>query len=323
MKEKKVLLLRPRKLGDTVLATLVADAIKRARPSWEIHYLVEKRYAEIFLDHPSIDRVVKMPQGMGPWQTWEFATWLRKEELHLAIDLYSGARTALISFRCCRERYGLRTSWGFLYTKTVPRRISPHTHHIENQFEILKSLGISERPGEYNFPPPQPFSSFEKPYAVVHPFASPLKSLSPEQAEAIGRGLRKMGLEPIFIGFGEEEKRIKTLRSGEKMLGLGLRELRGLIDSAEIFIGVDSGPAHLASTTKTPILVIFGPHNPENYRPWRKFGVKVVETPLPCRPCFEKKCPYSYPRCVQDIPASKILEEARGLLNNPYSYQSG
>ncbi len=319
MKErKKLLLLRPRKLGDTILATLVADAIKRAKPSWEIHYLVEAPYAELFQAHPSIDRVVKMPRKMGVWETWEFATWLRKEDFDLAVDLYSGLRTAFISWWCCPERYGLKTSWAFLYTETAPRRISPHSHHIENQFEVLKLVGIEERPGEYRFPPPQPFP-VKEPYAVLHPFASPLKSLSLKQAKQLGEGLRKMGLLPVFVGSAEEKRRIESIGVGLNMAGLSLREMRNLIGSARVFVGIDSGPAHLASTTETPMVVIFGPHSSENYRPWRSFGVKVLERNLPCRPCFEKKCPYSYPRCVQDIEAEEILREVEALLSSPSS----
>ncbi len=324
MKGKKVLLLRPRKLGDTILATLLADALKRAKPHWEIHYLVERPYAPLFEEHPSIDRVIKMPRKMGLWQTWEFATWLRKEDFSLALDLYSGIRTAFISWRCCRERYGLRTRWGFFYTKTVARRISPFTHHIENQFELLKLVGINEKPGSYRFPPPKPLKlPFSGDYAVIHPFASPLKSLSKKQAEEIARGMEKMGLVPVFIGHGEEVKKIKELGVGIVMGDSGLKQMRNLIAGAKVFIGIDSGPAHLASTTKTPILVIFGPHLPQNYRPWRKFGVKVVQRELPCRPCFEKHCPFPYPRCIQDIPSEHIIREVEALLNNPGFYQPG
>ncbi len=314
MKErKKLLLLRPRKLGDTVLATLVADALKLTHPHWEIHYLVEKRYAELFYDHPSVDRVVKMPPAMNPWETYRFATWLRKEDFDLALDLYSGLRTAFISRWCCPKSYGLRTSWAFFYTETVPRRISPRSHHIENQFQLLRLLGIDARPGDYRFPPPQP-SPINGEYAVLHPFASPLKSMSTAQARELARGLESRGLRPVFIGGKGEEGKIEEIGEGLNMAGLGLRQTRALIAGARIFIGIDSGPAHLASTTETPTVVIFGPHSSENYRPWRRFGIKVLERNLPCRPCFEKKCPYPYPRCVQDIAPGEILEEALALL---------
>ncbi|GEM_PF-3070555 len=320
MKErKKLLLLRPRKLGDTILATLVADALKRARPSWEIHYLVEFPYAELFQDHPSVDRVVKMPRGMGPWRTWEFATWLRKEDFDLALDLYSGLRTAFISRWCCPRSYGLRTRWAFLYTSSVPRRISPTSHHIENQFQLLNLLGIEEKPGPYRFPPPRPFP-LEGPYAALHPFASPLKSMSEIQARELASHLLDMGLLPVFLGDKGEAEAIERLGIGLNMAGLDLPSTRNLIAGARVFVGIDSGLAHLASTTRTPMVVVFGPHLPENYRPWRNFGVRIVERPLPCRPCFEKKCPWPYPRCVQDIPAEQILGEVEALLNNPSSY---
>ena len=123
-KIRKILLIRLRKLGDTLLATLVADALRDNFPEAEIHYLVESQYAELFYNHPSIDRVIKIKKGLSFKETLRFGMWLKKEDYSFTIDLHSGPRSSFIAFLSSRKRYGLKTAYSFLFTKTVPRRLS-------------------------------------------------------------------------------------------------------------------------------------------------------------------------------------------------------
>ena len=46
-------------------------------------------------------------------------------------------------------------------------------------------------------------------------------------------------------------------------------ELRALVDRASVYIGGDSGPLHVAATTRTPIVALLGPTLAERSRPWR------------------------------------------------------
>ena len=55
------------------------------------------------------------------------------------------------------------------------------------------------------------------------------------------------------------------MRCGE----FDLAELRALVGRAALYIGGDSGPLHVAATTRTPIVALFGPTLPERSMPWR------------------------------------------------------
>ena len=59
-------------------------------------------------------------------------------------------------------------------------------------------------------------------------------------------------------------------RSGGR--GLGLERIQALIARAAVYIGGDSGPLHVASTTRTPVVALLGPTLPERSRPWRDRG---------------------------------------------------
>ena len=58
----------------------------------------------------------------------------------------------------------------------------------------------------------------------------------------------------------------------------GIPQLAGLLESADLFIGNDSGPSHLAAALETPTLALFGPTNPQTWSP-RGTSVRVLQAP--------------------------------------------
>jgi hypothetical protein len=65
-----------------------------------------------------------------------------------------------------------------------------------------------------------------------------------------------------------------------------LAELLGLLRRATVFIGCDSGPMHLASLARTPVVAIFGPTDPIENEPSR-VPSRVVRSDVGCNPCRE------------------------------------
>ena len=72
-----------------------------------------------------------------------------------------------------------------------------------------------------------------------------------------------------------------------------LDELRALLARASLFVGGDSGPLHLASTTPVAVVGLYGPTLPARSRPWRDpaFVSEAIEVDgLACRPCDQRRC---------------------------------
>jgi ADP-heptose:LPS heptosyltransferase len=94
---------------------------------------------------------------------------------------------------------------------------------------------------------------------------------------------------------------------------LDLDELRSLVSRAILFIGGDSGPAHIAATTRTPIVVIYGPTTPVVWGPWRDPSL-VTETvdvgSLPCRPCDQRVCEPGDFRCLRGLSPEAVAASA-------------
>ncbi len=282
-------------------------------------FLFESPYQEILEGHPSADRLIPVEPHLSPLRLLKYAIWLRKEEYDAVFDLQSNGKTGLLTFATgAAETYGFATGSKFFYRTALPRRKTPTSHHVENQFQLLEAAGIKEPPGHLNFPPPLPFDfGIKKPYAVLHPVVQdPKRNLGTAKWRRIAKGIEKKGLTPVFVGTSAEKDFIKEIGIGEDLSGkLTLLQLRSLIAGASLFVGMDSGPMHLASTTSTPIVAIFGAGPSAWYRPWRREKVEIVEKNPPCKPCpLRKPCPYREPPCIAEISPEEVIAAAERLL---------
>jgi heptosyltransferase I len=98
-----------------------------------------------------------------------------------------------------------------------------------------------------------------------------------------------------------------------------LTELRALITRASVYIGGDSGPAHIASTTSTPIVELLGPTLAGRSRPWRDsrwYAETIDAGELPCRPCSQRQCAPGDFRCLTRIDAEQVAAAVERALQH-------
>jgi heptosyltransferase-3 len=121
--------------------------------------------------------------------------------------------------------------------------------------------------------------------------------------------LEKKGLQPQFIcGPAEQDLADELVKQNRPIHGLGeLTDLADLLESAGGYIGNDSGVSHLASFLGLPSVVIFGPTDPQRWKPPGP-RVQTVRPELDCNPCFEiepENCPE--PRCLTDVSLEAVV----------------
>ncbi len=96
-----------------------------------------------------------------------------------------------------------------------------------------------------------------------------------------------------------------------------LQELIALIQMGAILISGDSGPMHIASAVKTPLVAFFGPTVPEfGFSPFRCKHELIEMDNLDCRPCTahgSEKCPEVHFRCMEDINLEDVLDAVKRL----------
>jgi ADP-heptose:LPS heptosyltransferase len=132
-------------------------------------------------------------------------------------------------------------------------------------------------------------------------------SSGPSDRDAAGRILN--GARALL---GEPSAR-RVLEFGE----FDLAELRALIERSRLFIGGDTGPLHIAATTATPVVAVYGPTLPARSHPWRHpdFVTESVDVAgLPCRPCDQRVCVPGDFRCLTTLKPEDVLAAAERAL---------
>ena len=157
--------------------------------------------------------------------------------------------------------------------------------------------------------------------AIISPGAGSVKKRWPlERFMMVAAELKKRGLQPsILLGPAEVDLEA-VLQHGSQsrpqvVKTRTFQELITLLESAVIYIGNDSGVSHLAAFLGVPTLVIFGPSDPDR---WRPFGnhVRIVKAASPCNPCFDTDRPDCPERnCLEEINPDRIVEALEGMFD--------
>lgn len=100
-----------------------------------------------------------------------------------------------------------------------------------------------------------------------------------------------------------------------------LPEALGVLASARLFVGNDSGLAHLASAAGTPVVVVFGPTDPDATRPWdgprpdgKPIRLALARRRTPCAPCGFPVCPIDH-ACMSAVTPADVLAAAESVLS--------
>ncbi len=260
----RVAVIRLRSLGDCVLTTPALAILKQSRPDLEVGIVVEDRFRAVFEGNPDLSAILPPSHGL-----------LRRWRPHLCLNLHGGGTSArLTALAGARWRAGFaHFRYDFLYDIRIPRAqeilgIERTVHTAEHLAAAMFYLGAPrvEIPRARLFAADRPAGP---PYAVIHPYASePAKTWRSSGFCKVAEYLEQsFGLEPVFIaGPGEELSAFARWRT---QVGAPLGELKSLLRRASLFVGNDSGPAHMAAAFGLPVVAIFGNSDREVWRPWK------------------------------------------------------
>jgi ADP-heptose:LPS heptosyltransferase len=337
-----------------VFTTPAIGALRRRFPDAHITYLVEAPAEPVVRHHPSLSQVVvvERPRGLARWRyDLRLARRLRAEHYDLVIDLHGGPRSGFLTWASgARQRIGYALPGRQLsYTTRVPwsRSLVPPRHSVLNQWDLIAPLGI-EPPTRATDPVVMPIDpgaaatvaarlaaagvADAAPIIVLHVSAgNPFRRWPTASfAEVAGQLAMADRRRRIIITSGPSEAdaaeavasqaRVIAGPAADGIVRTGefdLSELRALVGRAALYIGGDSGPLHIAATTATPVVALFGPTLPERSLPWRDPAIGSIGVdagPLPCRPCHQRHCVPGDFRCLTAISPNIVLDAARTLL---------
>jgi ADP-heptose:LPS heptosyltransferase len=338
--QARILIIRLRSIGDIVLLTPTLCLLKGWRPDLRISVLIEPRFRELLEGIPHIEEILAPGGGAGLRKIvsrWHAMREIRRREFALCVDLHGGPTSRLLA-----RTSGARCKAGFahfrargLYDVLIPdARVilgQPFIHTAEHQASAFFYLGLprkevprpklvvsashevwwKEKRASFGIPP-------DRDYALIHPTALfPTKQWAPEKFAHLGIYLkREAGLEVVYsCGPGENA----VLDAVGQAAGFPIRHLEGAslgqfaaaLAGARIFIGNDSGPAHMASALGRPVVVIFGSSSSVIWGPWPRSGsdppALVVQNPFDCNPCPGDRCyRYERPECILSITFEQV-----------------
>ncbi len=98
-----------------------------------------------------------------------------------------------------------------------------------------------------------------------------------------------------------------------------LRELAAILTLARVFVGNDSGPAHLAAAAGTSLVVLSGADDPRETSPISQQKTVLRAEHLECLGCVKNSCPLTGDdrmRCMRDLPMETVLEATLAYLRD-------
>jgi heptosyltransferase-2 len=311
-------------LGDLTFSTpMLGEAVK--------HYdvtLVGKAHARPLLA-PTFP-TVRFISYEAPWSAYrgKYRLWawrwplllglisqLRRSSFDVAVSVRNDPRDHLLMWLTrAKQRVGFPWKGSAKFLNRPVHRSRPKQHKVEDWRDLGRALGL---PGMDQAVPhldhaayrsakvdallaPQRASS--KPLVVIHPGARIAVRRWPESHfAAIIAHLREefdfhlaLIADPDGYGLG------LAPQCDQVLPGLAVDELVDVLGRVDFLLCNDSGPGHLAASCGRPALVVFGPTDPDWFRPWGTQHHLIIQDICPWRPCFDY-CLFREPYCITKL----------------------
>ena len=326
---KRVLVVRLRSIGDTVLATPSLIALRRFLPDAQIDILLEDWVAPVLEGFDAVDNVLTVSRQSKKSRI-ETAWQIRRNKYDVAFNLHGGT-TATFFVRASGAKHRVGYSeyqYSFLYNHLLSSASDfwrqEHTHSAEQQLALLGFVGVpvDDKPKSHLVVSPK--SKVQSPkskFALIHPTAAfATKQWATENFVRVAEFLSEKGLATVAVATPKEREVLENLKELSKTSistfdNLTLPEITDLASRAEIFIGCDSGIAHIAAAVGTPSVVIFGSSNVNHWRPWTNAPHEIVYKKMPCQPCAGYFCKeFDEPKCILSVEVGDVLQKIDKLL---------
>lgn len=333
-KVNRVLVVKLRSIGDTVLATPSLIALRRFLPNAQIDILLEDWVAPVLDGFDAVDNVLTV--GKSTANRLKTALDLRRRKYDVAFNLHGGTTaTMLVRATGARHRVGAASyQYPFLYNHLLSSALDywgqESTHSTEQQLALLGFVGIpvEDRPKTRlvvteNGRTARVSEWHERGnYTILHPgTAFATKQWPTENFARTAEFLTEKGLNIIGIASKAENSVLQELTRDSKVPittfdDLTLPEITALASKAKVFVGNDSGIAHIAAAVGTPSVVVFGSSNRNHWRPWTDAPNEIVFEPVPCQPCPGYTCEvFGEPKCILSVTPSAVFTALERVLS--------
>lgn len=343
---KRILVRGPNWLGDAVMCEPALRGLQRLFPEAQIALLVKPAVADLFAGHPVLTRVLTYDSNgkhTGLPGKWVLASQLRQQGFDLSVLFQNAFEAAFLTFLAgVPRRYGYATDGRSLLLShpVAPPDRRALVHQVRYYWDLLKPLGLTGEP-----PVPELVVFPEEEQAMAGRFAQggltasdvviginpgstygEAKRWLPERFAEVTERLcrtmcesREQQVSVVILGAKGEERlgREIAARLSSRSLVLSgattIRELMAALKRCAMLLTNDTGPMHIASAFRVPVVAIFGP---TDWRTTSPFGDAhaIVRQPVDCAPCLLRECPIDH-RCMTRVSVEQVYEAATQQLS--------
>jgi len=343
----KIVIMRTDRIGEVLLSTVLIDGVKKLYPDAEISFVTSVYSKDILAGRSDLSEIIIADtQKSSGWllKAVKLAITLRKRRFDHAIVLNAHKILHLATFLAgIPVRIGYSRKWSVFLNKTIEdEREKGQKHEAEYAMDFARLLGLE------NCEQPSPRlvcedasrekvknlllekgADLSQKLIVIHPASSnPAKMWEKTRYTELIKKLKSHSeCEIVVIGTGEESQLAEDIinDTSENVFNicgkLDLKELAALLERADLFIGNDSGPMHMAAALDVPVIAIFGRNipgvGPKRWGPYGKKHKVFHKDPL-CEKCYDRECPYGY-KCLSAITVDEVFDAAKQyLVSSPF-----
>lgn len=283
-----LLAIQLKRIGDLVLTLPALEALRRSYPAANVTLVIDGGCAGLVPAIQSVNRVLIYRKGRANLKLWSRVL---LKHYDVAFDFSGTDRSsALTLLSKARKRIAFEPSLqGELRTSSYTHLVeSPvlERHTVDHNLDLVSSVGLPPTLPDLRIEPSKPARAqarkmlrqhgvHDRPYVVLHVGAARAeKYWQPESWAGVIRHCRALGRTCVLIG-GSSPMECEAIAEVQALVEprcvdiagqLSLLASTALIEGADLFIGVDSGPSHLAAAVKVPQITLFGPTNPFHWR---------------------------------------------------------
>ena len=338
---KRILLINMGGVGDIILFTPVLKALKHCLPYGSITLITgEPGIEKVIAGSGLIDKVIlcdrKKRRSIA--QILQLINTIKKERFDLALiatgtNSFNGSLLTYLAGIPYRIGENIN-HLGMFYTTKVS--YDKERHELEGNLDLLKAAGIEindKNPFVYISRDDEKFAEqffldnkiLNKPIICLHVGpAAPDKNFrrwSGDKFAELANKLTDLYQAKIILVGGNEEidlvNKILSLFKSQPVISTGktsIGQMAALIKKADLFIGNDSGPMHIAGAVATPTVAIFGPTNTKDHHPCGNKFI-IVRKNLKCSPCYYRgKVKCKKLDCFKSITGDEVLKAVDEIL---------
>jgi len=337
----RILVIRTSALGDIVHSLPVLRALRRQLPAARIGWVVEAHFAPLLEGHPDLDELLTVRLRTWRHQLSSTRTWKELRLFHQQLERFSPEITldlmgnhkagflgalSLADRRIGYERSARREPSSAIW---ISEPVEPRGAHVVDQMlSLLDALDLPPEPADFGgdllLPEAAPavrevLEAETDPRVVIVPGAGWDNKRYPPSLW--GEVARLLAVDPgipswVLPGPGEEalarEVVAASQRSAQVLSLPGLDALAAALRRADLVLGGDTGPLHLAQALDRSVLCLMGPTAPERNGPYGEPN-RALWHQQSCSFCHKRR-PETRP-CLHNLHPNVVAERARELLS--------